>query len=453
MRLTISLFFACAFTANVHAQKQLLRYVGTDKSKERISKEFADFWKNRVDIEQQARGYQYYGKDQSWLIPVVVHVVFSDSVKVTAEQINCQIKSLNEDFNGETFKRESEKDLATYSYDEFTLKGRKAMLEVAAGDTGIQFCLADTDDKGKPTTGVNFVYAPGETWSLDDKIKKTKDKGVAAWNPRKYLNIWICALADSVSGGYAQLPGGNWETDGIVIDHRFFGCGATGSKQAPYDKGKTLTHLVGNYLNLFDLWSYEYRCIDDNVSDTPVHNAPNTGCAPARYISTCDGQPMGMVMNFMDNMDDGCLYMFTRGQVQRMQAILSSKGWRSQLGKENGAVKKCDGTALTESMLPEKYWEKQTDPRNKELTDIADLQVAPNPAHDKIMISIGALENGKGRLRVLNEAGRELYNADHSFSRGNTNIEINCNNWPSGVYFILLHNTVGKTLSKMLMVE
>ena len=69
------------------------------------------------------------------------------------------------------------------------------------------------------------------------------------------------------------MPGGPVATDGIVIDYRYFGTGGTAI--APYDEGRTLTHLVGNYLNLHDLWNDVSRCSDDEVADTPVHNGPN----------------------------------------------------------------------------------------------------------------------------------------------------------------------------------
>jgi hypothetical protein len=119
------------------------------------------------------------------------------------------------------------------------------------------------------------------------------------------------------------MPGGPSATDGIVLDYRFLG--SLGTVKAPYDQGKTLTHLVGNYLGLNDLWGNGH-CADDLVDDTPPHNAPNFGCPGYRHISTCDDNPVEMTMNFMDNTDDACMYMFTAGQVRRMRAALGESG-------------------------------------------------------------------------------------------------------------------------------
>jgi hypothetical protein len=57
---------------------------------------------------------------------------------------------------------------------------------------------------------------------------------------------------------------------------------------------RTLTHLMGNYLNLYDLWNESQPCADDYVDDTPIHNAPNGRFWQYRHVSTCDGSPVEM---------------------------------------------------------------------------------------------------------------------------------------------------------------
>ncbi|MFL1894494.1 M43 family zinc metalloprotease [Aquimarina sp. 2-A2] len=46
---------------------------------------------------------------------------------------------------------------------------------------------------------------------------------------------------------------------------------------APFDKGRTATHEVGQWLNLRHIFGKGGCSIDDYVSDTPVSNIPNDG--------------------------------------------------------------------------------------------------------------------------------------------------------------------------------
>ena len=68
----------------------------------------------------------------------------------------------------------------------------------------------------------------------------------------KILNIWVCNIDTGILG-WAQFPaGGNPATDGVVIDYEKFG--TTGTVSHPYDLGRTTTHEVGHWLNLWHIW-------------------------------------------------------------------------------------------------------------------------------------------------------------------------------------------------------
>jgi hypothetical protein len=126
------------------------------------------------------------------------------------------------------------------------------------------------------------------------------------------------------------MPGGPAATDGVVINARYFGI--KNDRNDPFGRGKTLTHLVASYLGLYELWNSLEPCFDDRVYDTPVHNDPNAGAGiEGRHVSTCYGHELEMYMNFMDNTEDSLLCMFTRGQVLRMQGMLSEGGPRNGL--------------------------------------------------------------------------------------------------------------------------
>jgi hypothetical protein len=132
--------------------------------------------------------------------------------------------------------------------------------------------------------------------------------------------------------GYAQFPGGPAATDGVVILNSAFGTIGTAAAFAPYNHGRTASHEVGHWLNLRHIWGDDGGgCTgDDLVADTPNAAGPNFG-KPAFPRVTCNNGPNGdLFMNYMDYTDDDSMFMFTAGQVARMQACLD--GDRSSIG-------------------------------------------------------------------------------------------------------------------------
>ena len=118
-----------------------------------------------------------------------------------------------------------------------------------------------------------------------------------------------------------------WETEQqpkavVVILHSAFG--TTGTAAAPFDRGRTATHEIGHWLNLYHIWGDDGTGCNgsDEVDDTPNCAGPNTGFLTFPSIS-CDNGPDGdMFMNYMDYTDDACMCMFTAEQVARIQATL-----------------------------------------------------------------------------------------------------------------------------------
>ncbi len=234
-------------------------------------------------------------------IPVVVHVLFSNNTEnIPDAQIQSQIDVLNEDFR----KQNIEIPLSSSQF------------AASAADVGIQFCLAKTDKNGQNFSGVNRVYVNRSSWGTSSDIKFKNAGGVDAWDATKYLNLWVGNLGGSTIG-YSQYPGGPINTDGVVIDYRYFGRLNT---RAPFDKGRTATHEIGHWLNLVHIWG-DKQCGNDFVDDTPQHHAANYGCPamPSRN-NTCSAGNIEMTMNFMDYVNDACMYMFSEGQKARMLA-------------------------------------------------------------------------------------------------------------------------------------
>jgi hypothetical protein len=248
-------------------------------------------------------------------IPVVVHVVHRTSAEnISDEQVASQIRVLNQDFMG------TNADLANVP---------EAFRE-RVGVPQIQFELATRDPAGNPTDGITRTPTGELSFGIDDEVKSPATGGIASWDTRRYLNIWVCTLSRSLLG-YAQFPGGPPETDGVVILNTAFG--TTGSAAPPFNLGRTATHEVGHYLNLSHIWgeSRISNCTDsDYVDDTPNQFGPNQGKPEFPRISCSNGPHGDLFMNYMDYVDDDTMFMFTHSQVTRMRATLA--GPRSELG-------------------------------------------------------------------------------------------------------------------------
>ncbi|WP_417619472.1 zinc metalloprotease [Oceanihabitans sediminis] len=227
-------------------------------------------------------------------IPVNVHVVYSNAEQnVSDSQINSQIAVLNKDFRAN-------------NTDANQVPSEFAGL---VADTEINFTLANTYRHFNATSA----------WSTNDAVK-------AAYppvSPSTHLNIWVCNISGGILG-YAQFPGGPSQTDGVVVLYSSL----PGGSAAPYNKGRTLTHEVGHYLNLRHIWG-DGRCNrDDFVSDTPKSDAANYGC-PSYPTVNC--RSADMTMNYMDYVNDDCMYMFSKGQKSRMRAIFEAGGARASM--------------------------------------------------------------------------------------------------------------------------
>ncbi len=243
-------------------------------------------------------------------LQTVVHVVYqTDEQNISDEQITSQIEVLNHDFRA-------------------TNEDRSAVPEAWQGlvaDANIEFELASEDPEGNSTNGITRTQTERESFGTEgNPVKYTDAGGISAWPADRYLNMWVCNLEGGLLG-YAQFPGMPApETDGVVILYTAFG--TTGTAQDPYNLGRTATHEIGHFLNLFHIWGDSDDCSGtDEVSDTPPAQGPNTGRPEFPHVS-CNNAPNGdMFVNYMDYSDDGAMFMLTSGQVLRMNATLATE--------------------------------------------------------------------------------------------------------------------------------
>lgn len=239
-------------------------------------------------------------------IPVVVHVVYRTSAEnISDAQVLSQIQVLNEDFR--------------------RTNGDATNFWPQAADVNIEFCMATVDPNGNPTNGITRTSTKKRSFSYtNDGVKFAGAGGKDAWPADQYLNIWVCNLGSGLLG-YAQFPGGNAATDGVVCGYQYFG--TIGTATPPFNLGRTATHEVGHWLNLRHIWGDGACGADDFVNDTPESDAPNYGCATGHV--SCGTRDM--VENYMDYSDDGCMNLFTAGQGTRMNALFAPGGLRASL--------------------------------------------------------------------------------------------------------------------------
>jgi hypothetical protein len=238
--------------------------------------------------------------DPTVIIPVVVHVIHDNGPEnISATSIIREIELLNRNFQ----RRGSD-----------TGRVRNVLFRNIMGNANFEFRLARLDPNGRPTSGINRIQSP-LTANARDNVK-----ALSYWNSANYLNIWVVRSIESFGGdgtvlGFATFPSNNnMNQQGVVMIANTFG-------------SNTLTHELGHFFNLQHPFvgqiAVDANCnagVTDQVDDTPKTKGAFSNCDSAR--ARCPGQPMPNTENYMDYAS--CSYMFTQGQVSRMQAAANS---------------------------------------------------------------------------------------------------------------------------------
>ncbi len=243
-------------------------------------------------------------------LDVVVHVLWKEPEEnISEEQILSQIAVLNKDF------RKQNDDLKDQTPLPF---------QNIAADIEIEFRLATTDPFGNPTNGITRTQTTVEEIGATDNWYSESTGGIAAWDNKRYINIWVCNIGTAFLG-FATPPGTADQDDGLVIGHQYFGTTGTAADNMPNHLGRTATHEMGHYFNLEHLWGIDGGCDDDDfVTDTPNQNESSFDCPSYPKYDFCTTTGNGINFNnFMDYSDDECLTMFTQGQKMRMLAALN----------------------------------------------------------------------------------------------------------------------------------
>ena len=332
-----SLLIAAFLLLAGRAQAQQHRSCGANEVLLRQLQEDPSLLQRREAIEAHTNQFVQSGaQDRAVVtIPVVVHVVWNTTAQnVSDAQIQSQLTVLNADF------RKLNSDIGNLP----------AAFTSLAADCELNFCLATQTPGGAATTGIERRQTTLTSFGTNDNMKFFSSGGLDAWDASKYLNIWVCNLSGGILG-YAQFPGGPASTDGVVIT--FTGFGTMGSAAAPFNKGRTGTHEVGHWANLYHIWGDDGTgCTGtDDCADTPNQADENYGCPVFPQVSCSNGPNGDLFMNYMDYTDDACMYMFTNGQKTRAQSLFVSGGSRFSLTTSPGCSPPTGGSCGTPGSL------------------------------------------------------------------------------------------------------
>ncbi|MCB0630476.1 MAG: zinc-dependent metalloprotease [Saprospiraceae bacterium] len=222
-------------------------------------------------------------------------------------------------------------------------------------DVGIEFCLAQRDINGAPTTGI-LRYANDTFSNLNyDQEDPQMQQWVAeqdnfVYPGTDYAHVWLVNDICSGSGtaedpencniaGYAYFPGGHGQVNNGVINLASYWGSSTNAS-------KVHIHEFGHYLNLYH--TFQGGCTNndcladgDRVCDTPPDNRQSySNCGAADNSCSTDTDDTSannpfdsdvddLYENYMDYSSNACQNTFTQGQKDRMRLALL--GTRSSL--------------------------------------------------------------------------------------------------------------------------
>ncbi|WP_396157760.1 zinc-dependent metalloprotease [Flavobacterium sp.] len=253
-----------------------------------------------------------------------------------------------------------------------------------------------------------------------------------------YINIVVTNISGGILG-FSPLGGQPQFGRTVVIDNNSFGATLTPSPTscagfvpaAPYNKGRTLTHELGHFFNL----AHTFQACDgsncassgDRVCDTPPTDQPRYDCNAADNPPTPGGgnPPLSscgflqLTMNYMDYVQDSCMYMFSAGQAARMQS------WYNSIS----------GQLTTTALSSQDFLE------NK-------FTLYPNPNKGSFTIEFKELANSFS-VEVYDVTGKTIYENNYDQTANLAQV-INLDNPTNGVYFVNIKSDDGIVTKKLI---
>ena len=196
------------------------------------------------------------------------------------------------------------------------------------GSANIQFCLATSNHppavpqlvEGQPAVTIGYNFANGSGFPEFDA------------NFQGYMNFVVKPIGGLL--GYSPLGGSVANGGAVILNTNAFGSGAGCSASgivpgAPYNLGRTTTHELGHFYGLQHPFIADGggSCASpdaDGIADTPKVANSTYGCPTNPTPFACNAPERRLTMNYMDYVNDACMYMFTPGQMNVANSYISA---------------------------------------------------------------------------------------------------------------------------------
>jgi Pregnancy-associated plasma protein-A/Secretion system C-terminal sorting domain len=378
----------------------------------------------RLTLAQEAKNKQSSVNSPNIVIriPVAVHypsvvatasnTALQSCLKLLAQR---QVNILNADYNG------TNTDISLWSSASSFYPGTNT------GSMNVSFELATQNHPAG--TGLGFPTNGNVAVTFGTDFLSNADNDTT-WSG--YCNLVVRNIGGGILG-YSPLGGSPSSGMTVVIDDQAFGSVMTGSPTtcvgyvpgSPYNLGRTLTHELGHFFNLDHTFvgcgGTNCATSGDRVCDTPPTNTEYYNCVAPGSVSTSCGAIPQLTMNYMDYVEDSCMYMFTAGQATRMTA------WYNSIASQ------LHSNALS----------------NNEFVT-SNFSIFPNPSKGTFIIQLKDFANNYS-VQVTDSTGRVVYENDF-IQTTELSQTIKLNETAAGVYFVAINNN-NAIVTKKIIVE
>lgn len=455
MKRLILILFAALFSHTSEAQRKC----GFESVRASlISKD--PTWAERLEFQRaslQGIADNYHRRAQSsakkttaaYPIPVIFHFILTDSVYLVLggasgiqQRVDSQVAVMNRDFNREN--------------PDSTLipTGWKHLYASA----GIRFGSAHTTPSGFGTPGYEIRMIPNSPGGFYgygggySDAKHNSSGGLDAWDATKYLNIWVTIFKDysdilglTVFKSATGTTGYPLDEEGVVLNF-----GAIGKRASPsdfyiptgyfsdyYDGGRTLTHELGHFFEIWHTWGddggqcpWQPGGHDDGLADTPpegnskINNYPDTIPGGTyydlcRYDGVTDTQAIlyGVATHdYMNYVDDVGMFMFTNDQAAVMASQVAPGGENYSLTQNPDLLNWSVKTAVPDAGVGNS------------------LLIFPNPTTGIVYASLDNTKDVLQKICVSDIFGREVLTMAPLQQKDL--YSINLTGMPHGIYFV-----------------